>query len=326
MKDRHIDELRSESYSGSDDEWRNILRHSLRLEHSTQDPDSHLKALEVVASLSGDAPKLRLTVTVRRRVSGISQKLGAIALKQDEELDLNAIDWACEAVEEADTLRSNLVPLERNYQEAQATIKSLEKRLDELLAAKAAHEDALTSKFAQLLNEKKVKIRNQQRLLSTAKVDPKRLKDVKDSTKEAPRRSAPSRRGKRRASRQMAASGSSDEFETMRAKPSIADKTRGRRQSTESNRETTQSETETETDAETGEEENVRVREDTSTEHRPALQEDRMEINASRSPSPPPTRELPFTRKGEGNAKAATPSKAGGPDDEETASESDDEL
>lgn len=50
----------------------------------------------------------------------------------------------------------------------------LQKQLKELIQAKEEHENALLQKFTEVLNAKKLKIRDQQRLLATAKIDPKR--------------------------------------------------------------------------------------------------------------------------------------------------------
>ncbi|KAL9620273.1 MAG: hypothetical protein Q9160_005172 [Pyrenula sp. 1 TL-2023] len=325
VKDKQIHELRSESYNGSDDEWRAVFKHSFRLDHTIQQLDKELQALDIVASLSGKAPKLRLTITIRRKVSGITQKLGTVVLKQDEELELNAIDWACEAVEEIDTLRSDLTPLERNYKEAQVTIKSLEQELDELLKAKVAHEEALISKFAELLNEKKVKIRQQQRLLTTAKVDKKSLREMQESI-ESTRRGPKSdgKKGKRKAPDPPSASDSSHEFETMPLKPPSAEK-KGRVDApdSESNRDTTSTESGTETQSETGDEGGRREKRSPRPDSRAEPQGgNATSRHVSRSPSPPPPRELPFNR----NGKEKTPPKEADPDSEATASGSDDEL
>jgi hypothetical protein len=52
------------------------------------------------------------------------------------------------------------------------TISKLQSKLDSIVQAKAEHEGLLLHKFAELINSKKAKIRDQQRLLATAKVDP----------------------------------------------------------------------------------------------------------------------------------------------------------
>lgn len=61
--------------------------------------------------------------------------------------------------------------LDRKLAEQTENNSKLEEQLQELLRAKEEHEDALLHKFTELLNAKKLKIRDQQRLLSTAKAD-----------------------------------------------------------------------------------------------------------------------------------------------------------
>lgn len=54
---------------------------------------------------------------------------------------------------------------------AEETITKLNTQLEDLVQAKNDHDDQLVAKFVQLLNEKKLKIRNQQRLLASANID-----------------------------------------------------------------------------------------------------------------------------------------------------------
>lgn len=58
------------------------------------------------------------------------------------------------------------------YREAEDTIAKLSQQLADLMEAKSQHENQLLANFTQLLNEKKLKIRNQQRLLASATADP----------------------------------------------------------------------------------------------------------------------------------------------------------
>lgn len=57
------------------------------------------------------------------------------------------------------------------YRLAEDTIHRLNEQLEELMHAKTEHENRLVANFVQVLNEKKLKIRNQQRLLASATVD-----------------------------------------------------------------------------------------------------------------------------------------------------------
>jgi hypothetical protein len=58
------------------------------------------------------------------------------------------------------------------YRTAEDTIAKLTQQLADLMQAKSQHENQMVVNFAQLLNEKKLKIRNQQRLLASAAADP----------------------------------------------------------------------------------------------------------------------------------------------------------
>lgn len=61
--------------------------------------------------------------------------------------------------------------LQDRYRAAEDAIERLKEQLEELTQDKSAHEGELMIHFAQLLNEKKLKIRNQQRLLTSATAD-----------------------------------------------------------------------------------------------------------------------------------------------------------
>jgi len=90
-------------------------------------------------------------------------------------------------------------------------------QLDDLAAAKAAHEQALLAKFAALVNAKKLKIRDLQRVLATATVDERRAEEVGAARGGAGaktrRKGAGARRGKRKASEAEQEDESSDGFE-----------------------------------------------------------------------------------------------------------------
>jgi hypothetical protein len=79
-------------------------------------------------------------------------------------------------------------------------IAKLKESLEELVKLKNENEAQLLEKFSLLLNEKKLKIRDQQRLLSTSNVDPTKLEEVEQSRLAIRAHSAgPSRKGKRKA-------------------------------------------------------------------------------------------------------------------------------
>lgn len=99
--------------------------------------------------------------------------------------------------------------------ELESRITELKNQLEELTQSKKTQETELLEKFCGLLNEKKVKIREQQRLLSTAQVDPSRLAAARAAQATRPNiqedeKPAPSRRAKRKALEDASGGGSSD--------------------------------------------------------------------------------------------------------------------
>lgn len=92
-------------------------------------------------------------------------------LKQDDEQPLEVFDWCGVAVARADSLEGQITSLSSRYRVAEDTIHKLNRQLEDFIRLKDQDHRHLVANFARLLNEKKLKIRNQQRLLSTAKVD-----------------------------------------------------------------------------------------------------------------------------------------------------------
>lgn len=70
--------------------------------------------------------------------------------------------------------RRHINELNRRFNEQIAKNELLQKQLDDLTDAKQKHDDALLTKFAELLNAKKAKIRQQQQILAIAKANPEK--------------------------------------------------------------------------------------------------------------------------------------------------------
>lgn len=92
------------------------------------------------------------------------------ARTEDEEPDTFA--WADIAAKDVNESRQNVDSLETQLAAQKELVSQLQSQLDSIVQAKAEHEGALLHKFTELINSKKVKIRDQQRLLAAAKVDP----------------------------------------------------------------------------------------------------------------------------------------------------------
>ena len=100
------------------------------------------------------------------------QRIGALSLQQDDEQAIELLDWAGISTARADDLEYQVSSLTSRYSLAENTIQKLSQQLEELMRAKAQHENQLVANFVQILNEKKLKVRSQQRLLAAATVNP----------------------------------------------------------------------------------------------------------------------------------------------------------
>lgn len=95
-----------------------------------------------------------------------------MTLAQDDEQAVELFDWSGIAAARAEGLEQQVADLTDRYRLAEGTIRKMNQQLEELMHAKSQHENQMVGNFVQLLNEKKLKIRNQQRLLASATADP----------------------------------------------------------------------------------------------------------------------------------------------------------
>ena len=195
LKESSFKSLQANNFSGSLSEWRDMLKYSFLHTRQTESPPDALQGLETVAAISGKT----LTVTLRKNVGGITQRQGAIKLEQNDEKEVSALEWVDSAVATSDDLRYQLETLQASVSGQQEQVTKLNQQLDDLVKAKKDHEDELLQKFAALLNAKKLKIRDQQRLLNGARVDPGIVEGVRESRSSRERNAGASRRGKREA-------------------------------------------------------------------------------------------------------------------------------
>lgn len=113
-------------------------------------------------------------IIFRKNISGITQRLGEISLTKDESQEIDTISWAATAVTRGTDLETEVQDLTVKYDEQAKTMQKLNQQLEDLIEVKKLHENTLLEKFCELLNAKKLKIRDQQRLLVGAKVDPQK--------------------------------------------------------------------------------------------------------------------------------------------------------
>lgn len=196
IKESETKKCQSNNYSGSLAEWNSILAFVLLHRRPDGPLPEHLKGVDIV----GEIVKSTFTITIRKIVGAITQTLGRVELRQKKDEETDLFDWIDAAAASSDHLRTQLQEFQTSSTEQQDEIARLKAELDELTKAKHDHEKELLSKCAALLNEKKLKIRDQQRLLSHSKVDPDVAENVKsERSKDPVSRKAGSSRSKRKA-------------------------------------------------------------------------------------------------------------------------------
>lgn len=134
--------------------------------------------------------------------------------KDPEKVDISLFNWCGTIITSKDKLSHELHSLQTSLREKGAQIKKLEDSLSELVTLKEQHDNALMEKFSLLLNEKKAKIRDQQRLLTSSTIDETKLEELESQRKSRSRSAGPSRARKRKVGA-VVESDSDDGFEKM---------------------------------------------------------------------------------------------------------------
>ncbi|KAH0062809.1 hypothetical protein KCU86_g25354, partial [Aureobasidium melanogenum] len=145
VRQNQIQKLQASSSHIQLDHWQSILS-AVLLQSMPNDPT--LAGVEAVANVSPS----QLTITIRNKISGITQRLGVITLDKDEDEDIQLYDWTGFAVSRADGLAHQLATFQSTVAEHQKTIDDLTAQLDDLVKAKKSHQDEMLRKFAALLN------------------------------------------------------------------------------------------------------------------------------------------------------------------------------
>jgi DNA double-strand break repair and V(D)J recombination protein XRCC4 len=280
-------------------------------------PNDQSKGLEVVAVIA----RGKATITLRNRIDKITQRLGSVELSQDDDAEIQLFEWCGSAIDQRTALEIERSNLRIQYESAQDTILSLESKLEDLVKAKADHEEELISKFVLLLNEKKLKIRNQQRFLSTAKVDQKKWKQMEKTLDGKGRQAGSSRSGKRRADKDAEEAGeqndSSDAFEKMDVDQQLGI-VAGSQEAASERQTTPETETATESDADPAEptsrsslppeaSQPNRSKASKKPTSPPANTHKTRQTRTTSASPPPPVRQLPFAKKGANTQKASEP-------------------
>ena len=187
--------MRDSKNPQNDEEWEATLRSIFLQEEPPSPNQDHIETGAEVISES------QISIHIRKNIQGFFQRLGHIDLKHNEDHELDITRWTHTAISRADSLSTEVQTLKGKLAAQNGTIQNLNEQLADLTAAKEQHEEALMAKFCALLNAKKLKIRDQQRLLAGATVDAAQAAQVQASRSgtAAERRSPEkSRAGKRK--------------------------------------------------------------------------------------------------------------------------------
>ncbi|KAJ5907993.1 hypothetical protein N7495_000675 [Penicillium taxi] len=304
VKKSRLKDFRAKNYQGSEDEWAQIVSYILG-EPIPADQLASISGIEATASITGSGDEDReIVLAIRKRVQSITQRLGTLVLKQDDEQAIELFEWTGIAAAKANELQNQVTELADRHNGFEEKIKQLTEQLEELIRVKTEHENQLLANFVQILNEKKLKIRNQQRLLATATADSARVAEIQAATGSVHETSHEIHALKRRAQDIADTDGDTDDgFEQMdvdKKKPDIATND----EETDDGGQFTPEHSENEEDEDEDEEEEEEE-EDKKEDNEINNNNDGKSTEVGQRPSPkdhsppPPRRELPFTRRGQ---------------------------
>lgn len=161
--------FRGTSSKLDDREWEGLLE-TFFLQQSLNGNEyaaERLGVVEVSATISEES----LLLVFRKNISGIKQRLGELVLEKNENEEIELFGWLGTATAQNNELVKELTNLNDRYKEQGQKIQVINTQLEDLIEAKLKHENSLLEKFRELLNAKKLKIRDLNRALALARVD-----------------------------------------------------------------------------------------------------------------------------------------------------------
>ncbi|CAG7556696.1 unnamed protein product [Fusarium equiseti] len=161
LKHDRVMSLRVNNCPASESEWQQTLESLFQ-----QKPLPDIQATATVQS------EKSISITLRKEIQGITQRLGAITLNHDPDEAIELFEWCGAAVESSAVSKQAAADLSVKSSEAESAATQLQSQLEELIRAKDEDETALLRKFRDLLNEKKLKIREQQQSLAALATNP----------------------------------------------------------------------------------------------------------------------------------------------------------
>ncbi|OCK80354.1 hypothetical protein K432DRAFT_45477 [Lepidopterella palustris CBS 459.81] len=336
IKHRSIKGFKTNKFNGTDEQWEAVLSRVL-LQKTTE--GDFFDGIDVAYSFDDD----EIQIIIRKNIvggKGLKVTWGNISLAKNEEEEINLFEWVGLAAQATAAAQGEMIGLKSKLEDQRRTIEKLNAQLEDLIRAKEENDNAMLGKFTELLNEKKLKIRDQQRLLAGAKVGKAAATNIQAVREETTsRKAAPSRASKRKANGKAPVAlpeSSEDEFEKMQVDEE--DVTAKQDQEEDTPGAVTPDRV---TDDETEDEDDIDIVAAPSSAAQPpasktaakgkAVETTSQRVNERQTQVvPPPRRELPFGRAGTRSKPEPMEQKPlPAPDDDETANDDeteDDEL
>ena len=145
-----------------------ILMKSLLQSHGDELSSSHDAHgnIQLAASITAN----HLSIIFRRNIEGIIQRLGEVTLDKNVAQEIELFDWLEVALNRSARLEAKLQQVQSRVDEQKEQMQKLSDQLEDFVEAKQHQENDMLGKFQRLLNEKKLKIRDQQRILNASSV------------------------------------------------------------------------------------------------------------------------------------------------------------
>jgi hypothetical protein len=136
-------------------------------------------------------------------------------LAEKEEV-VELYDWCGLTIQSKGKVERELAEVKKQLKAKEAETKKMSEDLEQMIKLKNDHENVLIEKFSLLLNEKKLKIRDQQRLLASANVNPAKAAAIERTRGSKPASAGSSHPRKRKAGQTAKDESNSDDgFEKM---------------------------------------------------------------------------------------------------------------
>ncbi|KAG5915875.1 hypothetical protein E4U42_007884 [Claviceps africana] len=213
LRHDHVSSLRVKNNPVSETEWHDLLVSIFQQEL--------LSNIQITATVQSESS---ISLTIRKQVQGITQRLGAISLHYDINETIELFDWCAVSVDALTQSKESATESATQLKSIAASLKDLQSQLDELIQAKQEDERALLHNFRNLLNEKKVKIRQQQILITELSANATKAPQEQKSADDLPEAKLSKKRATKRKARAVEPEESDKDFSTtIKSEPEQSD-------------------------------------------------------------------------------------------------------